>query len=350
MTLKVGELYKARNGKAVKIIDNIMGGCLIGDIGDGSRVVYRESGKPFAAGWDDWSIDGLSGPATDPDNHWSRLNAVEAQLRDVHRQLRNIRGIQSGMLADMAAKLGEIVERLDGTERRIVELRERAIRHLQDQATRNDTMNERMDDIATFVPTVERRLASLETAKAWTDTASVMAKVEQVERDTSERLDRFAIEISGNAERSQIAGISLAKRIASQGTAISTHAESLARIEDMLTAEKSFDLLGRIGKLESQTYEQQKFISAMTERGPIDLNTGKATVPPPNPCSEPSCMVCHPPKRVIKGGWLNVYRDGSGYRLDDKPCSDKRAVDGFTPSGERIACIQIPDFTEGEGL
>lgn len=54
--------------------------------------------------------------------------------------------------------------------------------------------------------------------------------------------------------------------------------------------------------------------------------------------------------RVIKGGWLNVYRDGAGYRLDDKPCSDKAAVDAFTPSGERIACIQIPDITEGEGL
>jgi len=59
------------------------------------------------------------------------------------------------------------------------------------------------------------------------------------------------------------------------------------------------------------------------------------------------------PKRTIKGGWLNVWAvDGGGRAMnptlfDTKDEADKHAAED---SGTRIACIQIPDITEGEGL
>jgi uncharacterized coiled-coil protein SlyX len=53
-------------------------------------------------------------------------------------------------------------------------------------------------------------------------------------------------------------------------------------------------------------------------------------------------------KRTIKGGWVNVYRGierltGLGSLYEDK-------VDADTFGNGRIACIRIPDITEGEGL
>jgi hypothetical protein len=53
-------------------------------------------------------------------------------------------------------------------------------------------------------------------------------------------------------------------------------------------------------------------------------------------------------KRTIKGGWVNVYSGidrniGLGGVYEDK-------VDADTYGNHRIACIRIPDITEGEGL
>lgn len=55
-------------------------------------------------------------------------------------------------------------------------------------------------------------------------------------------------------------------------------------------------------------------------------------------------------KRVYKGGWVNVEHDNPGMPLriiglfKDKAKADACALTS------RIACIQIPDITEGEGL
>jgi hypothetical protein len=52
-----------------------------------------------------------------------------------------------------------------------------------------------------------------------------------------------------------------------------------------------------------------------------------------------------PPKRTIKGGWLNVYPAGAGFYLyPTREEADLRA------SSRRVACIMFPDITEGEGL
>lgn len=59
-----------------------------------------------------------------------------------------------------------------------------------------------------------------------------------------------------------------------------------------------------------------------------------------------------PAKRTIKGGWVNVY-PGRGYLTPlDGPHPAKNVADAWAAGDERdrIACIQIPDFQEGEGL
>lgn len=49
-------------------------------------------------------------------------------------------------------------------------------------------------------------------------------------------------------------------------------------------------------------------------------------------------------KRTIKGGWVNVYRHGGGMYHPTREDADSSGINN------RIACIQIPDFQEGEGL
>jgi hypothetical protein len=58
-------------------------------------------------------------------------------------------------------------------------------------------------------------------------------------------------------------------------------------------------------------------------------------------------------KRTIKGGWVNVWAHEQGGRVagpqffDTKEDADHSAT---RDAGRRIACIHIPDITEGEGL
>lgn len=54
--------------------------------------------------------------------------------------------------------------------------------------------------------------------------------------------------------------------------------------------------------------------------------------------------------KQIKGGWVNVYRAGTrqwyGHVHDSRSDANFEAATQMT----RLACIQIPDFTEGDGL
>lgn len=65
---------------------------------------------------------------------------------------------------------------------------------------------------------------------------------------------------------------------------------------------------------------------------------------------QPTHPAFDPPKPTIKGGWVNVYRDRSGVaaRIADYVWADKEDADAA--GIDRIACIQIPDIQEGEGL
>ncbi len=60
-----------------------------------------------------------------------------------------------------------------------------------------------------------------------------------------------------------------------------------------------------------------------------------------------------PAKRTIKGGWLNVWANPTADRVVGPIVFNSRFEadrSARIDSGTRIACIKIPDFTEGEGL
>jgi hypothetical protein len=109
--------------------------------------------------------------------------------------------------------------------------------------------------------------------------------------------------------------------------ALKGHGDALKHLRHTVTnhRERIYDHVNRISKLE---------VSAVCD-------------PIINGASMPSERIT-PPKRIIKGGWVNVYQDAAGpyftrpwFTRDE---ADKQAADG------RISCIQIPDITEGQGL
>lgn len=58
-------------------------------------------------------------------------------------------------------------------------------------------------------------------------------------------------------------------------------------------------------------------------------------------------------KRTIKGGWINVWAKDFDCRVAGPGIfASKEIADDWASrdAGRRIACIRIPDFTEGEGL
>lgn len=57
------------------------------------------------------------------------------------------------------------------------------------------------------------------------------------------------------------------------------------------------------------------------------------------------------PKGVMRGGWINVYRYDRVPVLHVSPIIFRTREECDTEgTGHRVACIHIPDFTEGEGL
>jgi hypothetical protein len=59
-----------------------------------------------------------------------------------------------------------------------------------------------------------------------------------------------------------------------------------------------------------------------------------------------------PAPTSFPGGWVNIYGDHNNYLIgglfSTKQDADNYAASGRIASG-RIACIRLPDFTEGEG-
>jgi len=56
------------------------------------------------------------------------------------------------------------------------------------------------------------------------------------------------------------------------------------------------------------------------------------------------------PRRTIKGGWVNVYQGMLGFAAFGNTTFETKGEADFKGGPNRIACIQIPDITEGEGL
>lgn len=216
-----------------------------------------------------------------------RLDALEARARDTDRQLRTVRSCNSEMIADMAAKLGEIVERLDGTDRRVEALRQGlndvviALGKHENQLSGNGIegfgkrigLIERIDNI-------QDRVNALQT--------STYLPQGRLEKDRSDR----------NAIWQRVSGI----------------AADLARIEDMLTAEK-----------------------------PAVAGTVKGC----------ECHVCQmlraeaakPPRKSL--GWINVIVNYPSIRGHFVVLHPTREQADKMASTSRIACVEI---FEGEGL
>jgi hypothetical protein len=192
--IKVGETYKAANGKTVKIIDAIMGGCFLGDIGDNGRVVYRYTGKPLADGWAEYSIEDhlrlISGieqavTAIEDVTPADRLDKLEAMCTDIFRQLRNTRSA----ISEKAS-----LDSLEGTDRRVEAIRQGVndagdllLKHEDRLNGHERALTMIRADIGKMAPfrpkSVDDRIASLEAA---------LARIEDMlttERDNKSLLD-----------------------------------------------------------------------------------------------------------------------------------------------------------------
>lgn len=161
---------------------------------------------------------------------------------------------------------------------------------------------------------VTKRIAALEMLEEASVTSNrnyahdegARRRIGSVEKDLSERLDRMAIEISGKANGG--------------------FAE---------------DHLKRIKALESVVL----FIKP-------DLSKVAPNHPDVIACGNPECGQCYSPKRTIKGGWINVFggRQLSGIFSNQYDAINNGNYHAKGGMGAPIACIQIPDIQEGEGL
>lgn len=57
-----------------------------------------------------------------------------------------------------------------------------------------------------------------------------------------------------------------------------------------------------------------------------------------------------PIDRIIKGGWMNVYRNGGALHWYSARYETREKADDGNIHNSRVACIKIPDFAEGDGL
>lgn len=294
MTLKVGETYKARNGKAVTIVEDIRGGLFRGNISADSSVIYRADGTSFTSGWSDWEInlghrieviDPFAQERIPPCLTDERIAALEMRSQKACIDLASRIRANSELIADLAAKVGELVERLDGTDRRVGALRE----GMNGTDHEGENVKRRLDDhekrlnkqgrlIGGNDAETRQRFEALETLYA-----ALSKRLEDVERMSEPAM--------------------VNRRLHQLATDISKLGADLVRIEDMLTAEKLKPVYGRTAA-----------------------------------------------KHVIKSGWVNVYCDAAGPYFS-RPWFSREGADAQAdPRERRFACIQIQNITDGEGL
>lgn len=305
---EVGKIYRDQRGGLVELQEKTAGGWRGRDLGDGSTRWF-------------YNLDGSDGLIPHVVEHDPELDGAKAAPE----------------------------ERLDATDRRV----EALCQSLNDAHTVIGKHEEALE-----VVRLRSQKAGINLAERTTETRQ---KVDQVERDADDRMTR--LEKGTNSDHvalwNRIAEIAKVlsnvamkedmdgrftrtfdqitkvwvrlkeeeKEGQTRDTILEQHGHRFAGAAAALQRESKqiTNLLDRIRKLESQTYEQQKFISAMTERGPIDLGTGK------------------PPRKSL--GWLNFYEIGRGMSFHGKrQDADQRASSHDYP---RLACVEI---FEGDGL
>ena len=143
-------------------------------------------------------------------------------------------------------------------------------------------------------------------------------------------------ELENRAANTSISNARMISKIDESAQHIGTLQQMVRLLMDKVEAQG-----GQISDLFSQIRKQR-----LQLRGdlPIDAGITKDHWKPTQEMVDRAVAMSSPPKRTIKGGWLNVYRG------DHMPWHVDREEADEAASPSRIACIQIPAITEGEGL
>lgn len=183
--------------------------------------------------------------------------------------------------------------------------------------------------------------------------AGMAAKIEELTHG-QELIDRFCEHVTPKIEAiADLPPRNMLMRIeTSEECGRNTH----ERIEDH--TKQIGTLLDRIAELERQMPAALGFTPTKRDATPVETaieclhdrinalekHTGlDARVSLPEQFFNPDIKRPEAAKPTIKGGWVNVYLRSSAWH------PTREDADG-SKSPKRIACIQIPDITEGEGL
>lgn len=281
-----------------------------------------------------------------------RLDSLERQLREIRERGRHHYGTD----AALAAKVEELLERLDGTDRRVAALKQGV----------NDAM--------TALGNHTNKIGMMD--DRWSRTAERVLKLEEILAKVVADLSAPGDEIGNRTPAHQ--------RIDMVCKTIGSHTATLAEVERRLSQIEDMSVVDRIRKLESQTYEQQKQINKglQVDRGSqgyralegevraVDMSyVGTGFMPEVDkvvkemqvdlahdPDTESTgavlgceCYLCArlranaPKPRGKSLGWLNVYPHGPAAIL----WGSKAKADSAPEQQARIACVEI---FEGEGL
>lgn len=313
MTLKVGERYKARNGEPVIIFGGDPFRGLPEYRSAATPIVYNNDGSTLAAGWAEWSIDGLT---KHPVSHMPELDGpidprvaelaskrlasfeetAEAMRMRHDKTVKAVRA-NSDLIAGNAAKIEELLDRLDATDRRVETLRQGLCDH-DDVVGKHETQINGADH-GRKVGLVER-------------IGNIQDRVSEIERTSEPAM--------------------VNRRLHQLATDITKLGSELARIEDMLTAEKPA-------------------LTKDSRFAPPDCDCEYCVAFRARQIAEDDPNHTRKPKRVLKGGWVNVYRYERNPYMSLSPVIFTTKEDCKSEGGTGlVARIQIPDITEGEGL
>lgn len=278
MTLKVGERYKARNGQAVIICGANPFRGRGENWSDANPIVYKDDGSTLLPGWADWSIDGITPAKFEPTDggckqklpdgsirYWFFVEENDPRLAELAakrlasfeetaeamrmRHDKTVKAVRanSDLIAGNAAKIEELVDRMDAADRRAAALAE-SLYDAHDvigkhenklNSTRHGFASMQASDIAKRLEGLESRL---------TGVGGVHEAYKRIE-ETKCRLTELAARLKEEEKEGQ-----------TRDTILEQHGHRMT------------ELLDRIRKLESQTYEQQKVINAFHGETPTNYN------------------------------------------------------------------------------
>jgi hypothetical protein len=229
-----------------------------------------------------------------PEETRDRLDKLEAQCTDLFRQLRNMRGQHSELLASMAAHIEQDTDRLDATDRRVAAINA-GLKDAGDLLLKHEDKINEVSGLATLrLEAAHRRINNAN------NYFNLLADYLGVRLDATEQGPRL---------------------VPKEG--VVPMFVRVGNIQDRVTAVE----LG----LEFIQHSNQRL---------VDLGTG--TTATATYCGNPTCGQCYPKPRRKSLGWFNVHI--SGNVVGPFVSRDAANAKAFYA---RAACIEI---FEGDGL